>query len=72
MFSKAVPALEFRELAEFGDIQSGDSPGYWKKRKWAMPTGDSSDLFLPLLSRWLVCQTRKKGCQMLRSLQQLQ
>lgn len=31
MFSKAVPALELRELAEFGDIQSGDSPGYWKK-----------------------------------------
>lgn len=37
--SKAVPAassLEFRELAEFGDIQSGDSPGYRENQKWAL------------------------------------
>lgn len=34
MPSKAVPAssnLEVRELAELGDVQSGDSPAYCEK-----------------------------------------
>ena len=48
MPSKAVPASshsEFRELAEFGDIQSGDSPDCCENQKWALLAGGGSDFF---------------------------
>lgn len=75
--SKAVPAtssLEFRELAEFGDIQSGNSPGYRENQKWALLAGGGSDFFcfyyLGGRPCELVSQARRKGWQMLRCLQQ--
>lgn len=48
MPSEAVPAssnLEFREVAEFGDVRSGDSPGYCEIRTWALLAGDGSGFF---------------------------